>query len=91
MKATDVMVTNVITVGPEASVQDVARILLGARISGVPVVGSKGELLEKENCFVIGEIYIVKSNNGWPINRPISKGTNHVTDRFLFGMFACFR
>ena len=45
MKAADVMVTNVITVGPEASVQDVARILLGARISGVPVVGSKGELL----------------------------------------------
>jgi CBS domain-containing protein len=45
MKAADVMVTNVITVGPEASVQDVARTLLSARISGVPVVGPKGELL----------------------------------------------
>jgi len=45
MKAADVMVTNVITVGPDARVQDVARILLNARISGVPVVGSNGELI----------------------------------------------
>lgn len=45
MKAADVMVTNVVTVGPEVSVQDVARTLLSARISGVPVVGQKGELL----------------------------------------------
>jgi CBS domain-containing protein len=45
MKAAEVMVTNVITVNPDACVQDVARTLLGARISGVPVVGPKGELL----------------------------------------------
>jgi len=45
MKAADVMVTNVITVGPDAHVQDVARILLNARISGVPVVSSNGELI----------------------------------------------
>ena len=45
MKAADVMVTNVITVGPDACVQDVARILLEFRISGVPVVGSDGKLL----------------------------------------------
>jgi CBS domain-containing protein len=45
MKAADVMVTNVITVRPDASVQDVARILLNARISGVPVVGPNGELI----------------------------------------------
>ena len=45
MKAADVMVTNVITVGPDACVQDVARILLDSRISGVPVVGSDGKLL----------------------------------------------
>src|SRR6266487_2513788 len=38
MKAADVMTTNVITVGPDACVQDVARVLLSARISGVPVV-----------------------------------------------------
>jgi CBS domain-containing protein len=45
MKAADVMVTNVITVGPDASVQEVARILLSSRISGVPVVGADGKLL----------------------------------------------
>jgi CBS domain-containing protein len=39
------MVTNVITVTPDACVQDVAGILLANRISGVPVVGTGGELL----------------------------------------------
>ena len=45
MRAADVMVTKVITVGPDACVQDVAHVLLSARISGVPVVGPNGELL----------------------------------------------
>jgi CBS-domain-containing membrane protein len=45
MKAADVMVTNVITVGPETSIQDVAQILLTNRISAVPVLGKNGALL----------------------------------------------
>ena len=45
MKASDVMVSNVITVGPDARVQDVADILLRNRISAVPVVGANGEIL----------------------------------------------
>jgi CBS domain-containing protein len=45
MNAADVMVSNVITVGPAACVQDVAAILLKNRISAVPVVGDQGELL----------------------------------------------
>jgi CBS domain-containing protein len=45
MNAADVMVTNVITVGPDASVQDVAHILLTNRISGVPVVDRNGDLV----------------------------------------------
>lgn len=45
MKAADVMVTKVVTVGPDASVQDVAELLLSNRISGVPVTGAQGELL----------------------------------------------
>lgn len=45
MKASDVMVTNVITVSPETGVQDAARILLASRISAAPVVGECGELL----------------------------------------------
>jgi CBS-domain-containing membrane protein len=45
MKAADVMVSNVITVGPDATVQEVADVLLKNRISGVPVTGARGELL----------------------------------------------
>jgi CBS-domain-containing membrane protein len=45
MKAADVMVTSVITVGPQASVQDVAKLLLTNRISGLPVVSDQGDLV----------------------------------------------
>lgn len=45
MKAADIMVTNVITVGPGASVAEVAHILLTNRISAVPVVDQKGKML----------------------------------------------
>ena len=45
MKASDVMVSNVITVGPDACVQDVADLLLRHRISAVPVIGANGEIL----------------------------------------------
>jgi len=45
MKARDVMVAKVIGVGPDASVQEVAAILLHNRISAVPVVDGKGKLV----------------------------------------------
>ena len=45
MKAADVMVSNVITVSPEATVQDVANILMTNRISAVPVVTASGDLV----------------------------------------------
>jgi len=45
MKAADVMVSNVITVGPNARVEDVAKILLDNRISAVPVVSEMDELV----------------------------------------------
>jgi CBS domain-containing protein len=45
MKASDVMVTNVITVGPNACVQDVADILLKNHISAVPVVDAGGKIV----------------------------------------------
>jgi CBS domain-containing protein len=55
MRAADVMVTDVVTVGPDACVQDVAEILLRHRISAVPVVTedkvigivSEGDLLRR--------------------------------------------
>jgi len=45
MKAADVMVPNVVTVRPEASVEDVVEILLAHDISAVPVVARSGELM----------------------------------------------
>lgn len=45
MNAADVMVSNVISVGPGASVQDVAALLLRNHISAAPVVDEKGALL----------------------------------------------
>jgi CBS domain-containing protein len=45
MKAADVMVTSVISVGPEVRVQDVANILLKNRISAVPVISADGSIL----------------------------------------------
>lgn len=45
MKASNIMVSDVITVGPDASVMDVAEILLAHRISGVPVVDGEGKVI----------------------------------------------
>jgi len=45
MNAADVMVSNVITVGPDATVQEVAGLLLKNRISAVPVVSQNGDIL----------------------------------------------
>lgn len=45
MKASDVMVSKVITVGPNTTVQEVANILLTNRISAVPVVDDQGALI----------------------------------------------
>lgn len=45
MKASDVMASPVITVKPNASVKDVAKLFLERRISAVPVVDDQGKLV----------------------------------------------
>jgi len=45
VKARDIMTRDVITVGPEAPIPEIARILHENRISGVPVVNTHNELL----------------------------------------------
>ena len=45
MRAMDVMTTDVITVGPDMAIQDVARLLAERGISGVPVVDASGDLV----------------------------------------------
>ena len=45
MKAADVMTRRVITVAPDASILQAARLMLQNRISGLPVVDSRGQLV----------------------------------------------
>jgi CBS domain-containing protein len=45
MKARDVMVSPVITVGENETVRDVAKLLIAKRISAVPVVDGAGKLV----------------------------------------------
>jgi CBS domain-containing protein len=45
MKASDIMVSQVITVQPDSNVQEVAELLLKHRISAAPVVDAKGRLV----------------------------------------------
>lgn len=45
MLVKDIMTTKLITVGPKASVRDVAEILVNHKISGVPVVDEEGKIL----------------------------------------------
>ena len=45
MKASDVMIAEVIAVTPNSNVQDVAEILFTNRISAVPVVDDAGKLV----------------------------------------------
>jgi CBS domain-containing protein len=55
MKAKDIMTTGVITIAPNATIREIATILLGRRISGLPVVEngrvigivSEGDLLRR--------------------------------------------
>lgn len=43
--AADIMMSPVITIGPDATVRELARILADNKISGVPVVDAAGKLL----------------------------------------------
>ncbi len=45
LTAREIMTREVITIGPEASVEDLAKLLESRRISGVPVVDSSGALV----------------------------------------------
>lgn len=45
MKAKDIMVTEVITVKQHATIEEIARVLVDNKISGVPVVDEAGRLM----------------------------------------------
>jgi len=43
MQAKDIMTTSVVSIGPEASIQDAAQLMLDNHISGLPVVDADGK------------------------------------------------
>src|SRR3970040_774582 len=45
MKAADLMTTNVVTIAEDATARDAAELMLGNRISGLPVLGRSGKLV----------------------------------------------
>lgn len=45
MQAKDIMTASVVSVSPDATVQQIAKLLLERRISAVPVIGEAGQLL----------------------------------------------
>jgi CBS domain-containing protein len=45
MKASDVMTQRVVSVGPDASIVSAARLMLGSRVSGLPVIDECGNLV----------------------------------------------
>ena len=51
--ARNIMTAPVVSVGPEASLEEIARCLAAARIGGVPVVGAEGHV----EGFVVGVRY----------------------------------
>lgn len=50
MKAKDVMTRKVVAIGPDATVEEAARLMLANRVSGIPVVDAEGSL-----CGVVSE------------------------------------
>lgn len=45
MVARDIMTREIVTVSPDTSVKELAKVLIHNQISGAPVVGNKGEIL----------------------------------------------
>ena len=68
MQARDIMMTHVVTVGPDASVQQVAEILDRRGISAVPVVGERGEVIgivSEGDLMRRSEIGTVQTRSWW--------------------------
>jgi len=68
MKAIDVMTWDVITVSPETSVYEAAQLLLGRRISALPVLNTDGRLvgiISESDLMRRGEIHSEKRHSWW--------------------------
>ncbi|MBX3503519.1 MAG: CBS domain-containing protein [Alphaproteobacteria bacterium] len=68
MKAIDIMTADVVTVSPETSVYEAARLLLGRRISALPVLNADGRLvglISESDLMRRGELRTEKRHPWW--------------------------
>ncbi len=63
MNASDVMITDVISVKPDATVQEAAELLLSKKISGMPVVDHSGKLV---GLISEGDLLRRSPEGSWP-------------------------
>jgi CBS domain-containing protein len=63
MNASDVMIRDVITVKPNAKVQEVAEILVTKRISGMPVIDDSGKVV---GMISEGDLLRRSADGAWP-------------------------
>lgn len=56
IKAKDIMTPNVITASEDAALADIAEVMIKSRISGIPVIGKKGEI---SGIITAGDLFLV--------------------------------
>ena len=83
MKASDVMTPRVISIEADAPIMAAVRLMLQNRISGLPVIGRKGELvgMVTEGDFLRrGEIGTERHRNRW---LEFLVGPGHLADEYV--------
>lgn len=76
MRVADVMTTDVVTVGPDATYGEIVDRLLAHEISGVPVVDDSGRLLG-----IVTEADLVSREAYGPARRPLGLLLEHLRNR----------
>jgi CBS domain-containing protein len=78
MRVRDLMTTNVLTIGPEAPIRDVAAILAEHRISGLPVCDIEGHVLGvvSEGDILYKEHDPTEAHAGGPLGRLSDRSPN---------------
>ncbi len=83
MKASDIMQTSVITIGSDAGVSEAIRVMLQHKISGLPVVDAKGELVG----IVTEGDFLRRAETDTEVQRPrwlqLLMGTGKLADEYV--------
>ena len=83
MKASDIMEKSVITVGSDAGVSEAVRVMLQHKISGLPVIDAKGELVG----IVTEGDFLRRTETGTEVQRTrwlqLLAGTGRLADEYV--------